>query len=354
MPAQHRKQRAGLRRGTGRGGIPHPGEGGYNYPPGPFGATGFPGSTAAALDRVPHRQDAEGRKDRQLNASQIRDRDTGPEFADVDPVRVPKPQPRYGEVEFIPGQDPEPGNRFIRANGTPRQPLYRQMRSTSAERRSTPVIGALGLAERKPVRNSYAQRWRAIPGEIRAYRPSPNPGKTGARLMGPAQYHPGTTVFGEADGKPIPGMASNPDGTPPTVVVSSRYVSDEGAQEGYAMNRPLLFTKGGNPNNYPPGYLGNRHLRGGRMTGQRYFGALEDQQRIGIPSDSYGIVRRRGPRHRPVRFDLPAPWTANYYDVPAQEGRQDPDMIHRSPVERGRVAANSRRAKQGPRRTGRR
>lgn len=351
MPAQHNRPRAGLRRGTGRGGIPRPGEGGYDYPRGPFGATGFPGSTPAALGRIDHRQDAEGRRDRQLNASQIRARDTGPEFNDPSPVMVPKPQPSYSDVEFRPGMDPEPGNRFVRSNGTPRQPYARQMRSTALEHRMTPVIGALGLGERKPVRNQVAQRWKAIPGEIRTYQPAPNPGKTGARLMGPSQYHPGTVVYGDADGKPVPGMDANP-GPPPSVVVSSRYVSHEGGMEGYAVNRPLVFTKGGSPNNYPPGYLGNRHLRGGRMTGQRYFGALEDQQRIGIPSDSYGIVRRRGPRHRPVRFDLPAPWTANYYDVPAHEARQDPDMVHRSAPGPARTTPG-RRAAQGPRRTGR-
>lgn len=350
MPGQHTRQRAGLRKGTGRGGIPHPGEGGYDYPPGPFGATGFPGSTAAARGRT-KRQDAEGRKDRQLNASQIRDRDTGPEFADVSPVEVPRPQPPYGSVRFRPGAAPAGGNRYLRPDGSPRQPRARQMRSTATERRMTPVIGALGLFERKPPRNQVAQRWRAVPGMIRAYQPAPNPGKTGAHLAGPSQYHPGTIVWGAPDGKPIPGMDSNP-GPPPEVIVSSRYVSHEGAQEGYAVNRPLAFTKGGNPNNYPPGYLGNRHLRGGRMTGQRYFGALEDQQRIGAAGDSYGIQRKRGPRHRPVRFELPAPWTANYYDVAPEHGRQDPDMIHRSPAERPR-STPAKRAARGPRRTGR-
>lgn len=352
MPAQHHKQRAGLRRGTGRGGIPHPGEGGYNYPPGPYGATGFPGSTPASKARLEHSQTAEGRRDRQLNASQIRARDTGPEFDDPRTTEVPKPQPRYGDNPFRPGTRPDAGNRFIRPNGTPRQPRARQMRSTNLERRSAPVIGALGLPERIPVRNNVAQRWKAIPGMIRAYQPAPNPGKTGARLMGPSQYHPGVMIYGAPDGKPVPGMDANP-GPPPSVVVSSRYVSLEGAQEGYAVNRPLVFAKGGSPNNYPPGYLGNRHMRGGRYTGQRYFGALEDQQRIGIPSDSYGIQRKRGPRHRPVRFDLPSPWTANYYDVAPEQGRQDPDMIHRNPAPRPR-STPVKRARQGPRRTGRR
>lgn len=348
MPAQHRKQRAGLRKGTGRGGIPHPGEGGYDYPRGPFGATGFPGSTPATRAQT-HGQGPGNRRDQQLNASQIRDRDTGPEFADVGPVAVPKPQPSYSRVEFRPGTEPAAGNRYLRRDGSPRLPRARQMRSTAAEHRMTPVIGALGLAERKNVRNEVAQRWRAVPGAIREYQPAPNPGKTGARMVGPSQYHPGTMIYGAPDGKPVPGMDANP-GPPPTVVVSSRFVSLEGAQEGYAVERPLVFAKGGRP---PPTPRGSApHLRGGRYSGQRYFGALEDQQRIGIPSDSYGIQRKRGPRHRPVGFQTPAPWTANYYDVPPAQGREDPDMIHRSPAGRPRQTPG-RRAARGPRRTGR-
>lgn len=367
MPAQHYRpqagpergggrKRAGLRRGTGRGGIPHPGEGGYDYPRGPYGATGFPGSTPAALRRIQHSQGPQGRKDPQfmgrplLTTPDVWERDTGPEFLDVTPVRVPRPQPPYGDNPFTPGTRPQPGNRYLRTNGSPRLPRARQMWSTSAERRMIPVIGAVPMTGRKPPRNTIAQRWKAVPGELRAYRPSPNPGKTGAHLQGPAQYHPGVEVHGDPDGGPIPGMPYNPDGTPPQVTVLSRYVSAEGGMEGYAMNRPMLFTRGGTPAPQPHG--ADPHIRGARMSGQRYFGAIIDQQRIGLPSDSYGISRRRGPRHRPVRFDLPTPWTANYYDVPTEDGTQDPDMIHRSPVVQPRQV-NRRQARRGPRATGR-
>jgi len=131
------------------------------------------------------------------------------------------------------------------------------------------------------------------------------------------------------------------------VRVQSRYVSREGAQEGYAMNRPMLFSRGGTPPAIPPG--ANPHIRGGRMSGQRYFGALIDQQRIGLPSDSFGIKRRRGPNHRPVRFSTPAPWSANFYDVPGDAGDQVPDMIHESPQARPRSTPGSR-ATRRPRR----
>lgn len=283
--------------------MPLPGIGGYDYPRGPYGATGFPGSTTAAAR--PHQQDAGGRKDRQLTV-------TG----------------NQAEWALLPPRRPD---------GTPSQPRARYrvdgaraVFSTAPERRETPVIG--GSPGSQNVRNSIAQRYKARPGLVRGYRPSPNPGKTGARLNGPSQYHPGTTVHGHPDGKPVPGMDSN-TGPGPTVTVSSRYVSLEGSQEGYAMNRPLLFTRGGTPAPYPDSWVrstGNHHLRGGRLTGQRYFGAIRDQQKIGLPSDSYGIARARGPRHRPVAFTPPTPWTANYRDsAPGEEPASD--MIHVSP-----------------------
>lgn len=353
MPAQHQRARRGLAKGTGRGGIPHPGQGGYDYPRGPYGATGFPGSTPATLGRIRKSQGTEGRRDRQLSSSAAQARDTGPEMIGSQQPPVPRPQPSYGRNPFRPGGQPAPGNKFLARSGSPRQPKVRNQRlATGYEHREVPAIGNMGLVF-KPPRNAVAQRWKAPPGQVRAYRPAPNPAKTGARMAGPSQYHPGVTVYGAPDGKPVPGMASNPDGTPPQVTVMSRYVSrpqDGWAQEGYAMDRPMLFTRGGTPAAQPHG--ADPHIRGARMSGQRYFGALADQQKIGLRSDSYGIARKRGPRHRPVRFETPSPWTANYYDVPGHQGSEDPDMIHRSPVV-PRVS-ESRRARRGPRRTGRR
>src|SRR5215472_391895 len=353
MPAQHRRPiRAGLRKGTGRGGLPHPGEGGYDYPRGPFGATGFPGSTPAS--RRTKGEGPDGRKDPQfrgrptLTNPEVWARDTGPAASGPGAeAAVPRPQPPYGDNPFIPG-DTDPASQFTRPDGSPRQPRARQMRSTAPEHRMTPHIGDLRLANRKEVRNDVARRIWAVPQAVREYQPAPNPGKTGAELDGRSQYHPGVMVHGHPDGKPVPGMDSNP-GPPPSVTVPSRYWSLEGAQEGYAMNRDLLFTKGGTPPPVPHG--SDPHLRGARMSGQRYFGDLADQQRIGIPSDSYGISRKRGPRHRPVRFEQPAPHTANYYDLPPDEGTQAPDMIRRSPGTHRR--SQTQRAAMGPQRTGR-
>src|SRR5262245_45046920 len=139
MPAQHRPARRGLRKTPRTLADPEPGIGGYDYPRGPYGRTGFPGSTPAARRTKP--QGPDGRRDPSylgrptLTATEIRARDTGPEFGGSGPWRVPRPQPSYSEVEFRPGTEAEPGNRFVRRNGTPRLPLARQMRSTAPERR---------------------------------------------------------------------------------------------------------------------------------------------------------------------------------------------------------------------------
>jgi len=350
VPAQVSKRRAGLK-GTPRQGIPQPGTGGYAYPPGPFGATGYRGSTSAAAPT--HSQGRDGRKDPQyqgrptLNATSIRARDTGPEFDDVSVWAVPKPQPSPSQHEFTPGTEAENGNRYLRRDGTPRQPFARQKRSTSSERRMTPIIGANAPGSQN-VRNTIAQRYKADPSKVREYKPAPNPGKTGAHLNGKSQYHPDQQVYGQPGGKPIPGMDSTTANDNP-VTVQSRYVSHEGAQEGYAMNRDLAFTKGGKPAGYPATYEGVRHLRGGRLTGNRYFGEIDEQQQIGLPSDSYGIARKRGPRHRPVKFEVPAPWSANYYDLPPHEGTQSPDMIRRSPGGGRRASTRVRRGGGGGR-----
>jgi hypothetical protein len=306
VPGQHRPARGGIKGKSPRTpALPEPGIGGYDYPRGPMGKTGFPGSTPAS--KRTHTQGRDGRKDR---------------AATQQPITV-----QQREYYDLPAHRP---------GGDPSQPRARQMRSTAPERRMVPV------SEHAPgsqnVRNTIAQRYKAVPGQVRAYRASPNPGKTGARLDGASRYHPDIYVHGHPDGKPVPGMASQP-GYPPMVVVSSRYVSREGGQEGYAVDRPMLFAKGGTPPRQPHGAA--PHIRGGRMSGQRYFGALADQQRIGLDSDAYGISRRRGPRHRPMRFEVPSPHAANYYDVPPHDGTEAPDMIHRSP------AATSRPKRRG-------
>ena len=358
MPAQSHPRRAGLKRGTGRGGLTRPGEGGYDYPRGPYGATGFPGSTPAALRRVRHSQLADGRDDPQFLGVPTSDTSQLEQQWATVPRRTRQASTyRGGEPELVrndlTAQRPKSPWRPTPGVGPPENgraagwdfPARKKRLSTGPERRETPIIGALtSMGQRKQVRNDYAVRYKADPLAVREYRVSPNPGKTGARLMGPSQYHPGTIVYGDPDGGPIPAMPFNPGMTPPTVTVQSRFFSAEGAQEGYAMDRPMVFTKGGLPPAQPRG--ADPHIRGARMSGQRYFGDLADQARIGLDSDAYGLSRRRGPRHRPVRFTMPSPRSTNFYDVPGHEGTEAPDMVFRSPVASTR-AHRSRRPRRG-------
>src|SRR5258706_11969347 len=118
MPAQTRKRRSGLKGKSPRAALPEPGIGGYDYPRGPYGKTGFPGSTPASA--WTHSQGPDGRKD-----------------------RAPENQPIGGEpYRDLEGQQREYYDRPPhRPGGDPSQPLARQMRSTSPEHRMTPHIG---------------------------------------------------------------------------------------------------------------------------------------------------------------------------------------------------------------------
>lgn len=288
---------APLQRRPRRGGSPLPGAGGYDYPRGPYGATGFPGSTPAAPPT--HAQTPDGQRGaRQTGGARI---DQG----------VPKLDSTQAQDAWAP---------FASPSGLPYNPDARnQALATGYERRQDP-----GINQRPPggfkQRNSvfYAGRL-AMPGTVRDYLSSPNPGKNGGA---PARDE---SAGYDRDAGAVVG------GQPSTVTVTSRLVLPPDS-DGYAVQRPIPTRH----HAFPEGYRGDRHLRGAILDGTRYFGALRDQAQIGLNSDGYGIARRRGPRHRPVRFERPAPWSANYYDVAPEHGTQAPDMIHRSPGGRGK------------------
>jgi hypothetical protein len=292
---------APLNRRPRRGGSPLPGAGGYDYPRGPVGATGFPGSTPAAPPT--HPQTPEGQKGaRQTHGEQV----------------------THGVPQWSPTQNQDEWDRFLGPDGLPYNPRARnQPLATGYERRTDPPINRTPPGGQK-LRNTVALKVHAIPGPARQYLSAPNPGKQGGLPArdGSAGYDndAGTVVGGQ----------------PGTVTVPSRLVLPPDS-DGYAVQRPIPIRT----HAFPPGYSGDRHLRGAILSGERYMGPLRDQQQIGLNSDAYGISRRRGPRHRPVRFERPAPWSANYYDVAPEQGTQAPDMIHRSPGGRGRKRARA-------------
>jgi hypothetical protein len=284
-----------------RRGNPLPGVGGYDYPRGPYGATGFPGSTPAAPPTHPQTPDGQ-RGARQTGGQQQ--------------AAVPQWTPSQNQSEWnrFYGPDGLPYNpraRIVSSKGTPQRAAVPNNQDT--ERRTSPAINHVPPGGQK-LRNTVAQRIHAVPGPVRSYLSSPNPGKNGGQ---PARDR--SAGFDQDAGVTL-------GGEPSTVMVSSRYVAHPD-QDGYSVQRPIPLRVAA----FPPGYSGDYHIRGGRLTGERYFGALDDQQRIGLPSDAYGIARRRGPNHRPVRFEVPPPWAQNFYDVSPSADAQPVDMVYRSP-----------------------
>jgi hypothetical protein len=288
---------APLNRKPRRGASPLPGAGGYDYPRGPYGATGFPGSAPAAPPT--HPQTPEGQRGaRQTHGEQI----------------------THGVPQWSPTQNQAEWNRFLGPDGFPYNPAARnQPLATGYEKRTDPAINRRPPGDQKQRNTVYYGGAQAMPGTVRAYLSAPNPGKHGGR---PARDQ---SAGYDNDAGAVVG------GQPGTVMVPSRLVLPADS-DGYAVQRPIPIRT----HAFPAGYSGDRHLRGAVLSGERYFGPVRDQQEIGLNSDAYGISRRRGPRHRPVRFERPAPWSANYYDVPPEQGTQAPDMIHRSPGGRAR------------------
>ena len=166
-----------------------------------------------------------------------------------------------------------------RLNGTPRQPYARnKAQADDTERRSSPVIGI------------------DVPGN---------------------ENQRNTVYYG--------GRKAAPDG-------QNRYVygGENGGFESYAVDRRIPYKI----HERPGGYRGNDSVRGADLSGQRYVMAGKEQT-AGLPDGQYGIARKRGPLHRPVRFERPGPWSAHYYDVAPSAGTQAPDMSHESPSKHG-------------------
>ena len=117
--------------------------------------------------------------------------------------------------------------------------------------------------------------------------------------------------------------------------VPSRYVWDQGGVQTWSVQRQM-----------PYGGKGDG-ARGASLNGTRYY-AEGPPVAVNAALGSYGVSRLRGPRHRPVYFNEPAPWTSQFYDTTASVGTPDqpgpggqaPDAIYTSP-DPGRGGMNS-------------
>lgn len=268
---------------------PLPGIGGYDSPRGPVGEGGFPGSTPAAP--ITHPQSTDGRRERQLT----------PEAAQDQWKELPTRQ----------------------RSGQPRQPRARNKAQADDTLRSyTPIVGANAPGSQN-VRNSVAQRYKAVPGVTREYLSAPNPAINGGKSAGPTDAD---TVIG---------------GNPTPVIVQSRFVSMEGAQESFATDRQIPYKI----HHRSGDYQGAPSNRGADLDGLRYTMASKEQI-AGLPNGQFGIARRRATSvtRRPVRFEQPGPWTANFRDEAPDSGSNAPNMVLVSASRKPAAKSSSSRA----------
>lgn len=297
---------------------PVPGIGGYAMGPGPAGTAGYPGSTAATRTM----------RGRNARLAKIRsDTNTGWESGlgnatvtqqssyraethgskvqsprDTPTVTTPKGQLRQNlqstPGEYYGGPMPKTGPGNNTAGGNPMGPAQRvgghsQRDTTTPWTQAQAPLGGQAPGSEN-VRNQIAQRYKAKPGEVRAYR--------SAARADQAPVLPGGQGV---DGNVKPELATT------EVFVPSRFVM-AGAQTGWSVQRRMPYTGRGDG------------ARGAQLTGQRYYGTGQQDQFWNAGQGNYGIDRQRGSRHkRPVAFTEPAPWTANFYDTTPEVGTTD-------------------------------
>jgi len=313
---------------------PLPGAGGYRMPTGRTGEGGFPGSTSMtrrfkgtnprnALIRADTNTGFEQELGATEEVRQASYRGDVPGASTRNPrltSRTVTPQTRMrqnmqnaspGEFFGGPALKTGPGNDTAGGNlvKVPGQANPRDT-ETPATRRQ-PIIST-GTPGANNVRNEVAQRYKAIPGQVRTYRSASRADQ--ARLLPKGQ---------NADG------SVHPDEVSSEVAVPSRFVFADGGVQTWYVERQMPYTGRGNG------------ARGADLNGHRYYAEFNDgQQFMNAGQGNFGIERQRGSgRKRPVSFTEPAPWTANYYDTTEGVGTTDdpgvpaqaPNQVYISP-----------------------
>jgi hypothetical protein len=239
---------------------PEPGIGGYDYPRGPSGETGYDGSTSAT------------REDPEAAEYELHDNYSGR-----------KPRRKFQTIAYQ-------QSRFNQDNweipGNPDE-----VRNTEV-RNHQPVSGGVPGAQNQ--RNTiYRGGKQAIPGAIHDYHAAPNASE------------------GKQRGFAITG----------SVEQVSRYKYD-GPDGGLDLYQDTL-SKRQMPYSGQQGYRGNlRHARGGIRgavnDGQRF--GQDPLAGFFRQGGAYGVNIRGQQRHRPTIYAEPAPWTSRFYDTTSEAG----------------------------------
>ena len=310
---------------------PLPGVGGYALGEGPYGATGFPGSTAAAPkthsqalgdSKLPSRGGVplRGQEVRQVS---YRGDERVPGAPGSAPRQTPRVRlPRSAAAEELQANDPDReffGGQPLKsrpgfADNIGGNPLGRDGKpSDSVRDTETPMVQrqpqiGLNTPGGNNVRNQITQRVHNPPGQLHTYLAAPR-----GELAGEG----GGARFQVAD----------------SVTVPSRFVFAGGGQQTYFMERRMPYVGGGDG------------ARGGRLNGTRYYGTGQEDQFLNAGAGSYGYraAGRGGGPKRPVSFTEPPPWTAGFYDTTPDNpdaGQGGPGTgVHVSP-QVGRSAMN--------------
>lgn len=281
---------------------PLPGQGGYNLGPGPYGATGFPGSTSAApraYAQTTGRAKLPPRHGVALEGSEVRQvsgrGDVGrPSASPRATPRVELPRSRAAaelqrdDREFYggpvlrtrPGANTAGGNTLGR-DGDPGNSV-RDTETPMTQRQPQISVGTPGAGN---VRNEIAQRYKGVPGQVRAYRSSPR-GELTAAGEGPSM----DSGFSE-------------------VMVPSRFVFAGGGVQTWGMLRRMPYSGPGNGS------------RGAHLNGSRYYATGQDDQFVNGGAGQYGYRAsgRGGGMKRPVSYTEPPPWTSGFYDTTSDQ-----------------------------------
>lgn len=298
---------------------PVPGIGGYALGPGPAGQTGFPGSTSQTRTykgnnpRVAKlRADTNSGFEQALGTTTVAQQHAYRGDVPGARTRSPRATPRVvtpqtrsvqqlqhnatGEFFGGPMLRTGPGNNT--AGGHPLEPARRagghsQHDTTTNWGQAQPIIGT-GVPGSNNVRNEIAQRYRNRPGDIHTYRSAPRPDQAPVNVGGQA-----------TDGNVHPERASS------EVSVPNRFVFASGGSQTWSVLRQMPYGSG----------RGNG-ARGANLSGQRYYTTGQASQFLNAGAGNYGIRRERGGK-RPVSFQEPGPWTANFYDTTNEVGTSD-------------------------------
>lgn len=327
---------------------PVQGIGGYTDGEGPYGATGFPGSTAQVRTfpgpvtdtginnqlsnelsghgqerQASYRGDVPGAKTRnpRLTSSV-----STPQPAETAELQNNSPAEFYGGpmLRTRPGLNDTAGGYINRSGATAMGLQMADSRDTMTPWvQAQPVIGE-NTPGSENVRNQVAQRYKAVPGQVHTYKSSARPDQ--------APVNPG-------------GQATDGNVHPERVV-----------QEVSVPSRTLIFGTGNQTwsvqREMPYGGRGDG-ARGADLNGQRYYATGQERQFLSAGQGEFGINRKLGGGHKsPVGFSEPAPWTSQFYtttdDIGTNESpNQNPGQVASNVY----ISPSSGRASNGTGRT---